>query len=61
MNMVSKIYYTNQRLMKFPCLLMLITGSGIVGMVTDNNAGIITTYTATGAKYGFNLTWFLIF
>ena len=29
-------------------------------MVADNDAGGITTYTATGAKYGTHLLWFLI-
>lgn len=29
-------------------------------MVADNDAGGITTYTATGAKYGNHLLWFLI-
>jgi Mn2+/Fe2+ NRAMP family transporter len=29
-------------------------------MVADNDAGGITTYTATGAKYGLHLLWFLI-
>ena len=29
-------------------------------MVADNDAGDITTYAATGAKYGFNLIWFLL-
>ena len=29
-------------------------------MVADNDAGSITTYTATGAKFGFNLIWLLV-
>src|ERR1700730_273465 len=29
-------------------------------MVADNDAGGITTYTVTGAQYGFHLIWFLI-
>jgi Mn2+/Fe2+ NRAMP family transporter len=29
-------------------------------MIADNDAGGITTYAATGAKYGYNLIWFLI-
>jgi Mn2+/Fe2+ NRAMP family transporter len=28
--------------------------------VADNDAGGITTYAATGAKYGYNLIWFLL-
>ena len=60
MNVVSKFYYTNRRMMKFLRLLMLIAGPGILVMVADNDAGGITTYTATGAKYGYNLIWFLV-
>jgi len=46
--------------MKFLRLLAIIAGPGILVMVADNDAGGITTYTATGAKYGYNLIWFLI-
>ncbi len=35
-------------------------GPGIIVMVADNDAGGITTYTVTGAKYGLHLLWFLI-
>lgn len=38
----------------------MIAGPGIVVMVADNDAGGITTYAATGAKYGYNLIWFLL-
>ena len=41
-------------------LFLIIAGPGIIVMVADNDAGGITTYTATGAKYGFHLIWFLI-
>ena len=60
MNAVSKLYYTNRRVMKFMRLLALIAGPGILVMVADNDAGGITTYTATGAKYGYDLIWFLV-
>jgi NRAMP (natural resistance-associated macrophage protein)-like metal ion transporter len=60
MNFVSKMYYGNRRVMKFLRLLALIAGPGILVMVADNDAGGITTYTATGAKYGYDLIWFLI-
>ena len=60
MNLVSKLYYSNRRLMKFLRLLTIIAGPGILVMVADNDAGGITTYTATGAKYGYNLIWFLV-
>jgi NRAMP (natural resistance-associated macrophage protein)-like metal ion transporter len=38
----------------------MIAGPGIIVMVADNDAGGITTYTVTGAQYGFHLIWFLI-
>ena len=60
MNAVAKLYYTNRRVMKFLRLLAMIAGPGILVMVADNDAGGITTYTATGAKYGFDLIWFLV-
>lgn len=60
MNAVSQLYYTNRRVMKFLRLLALIAGPGILVMVADNDAGGITTYTATGAKYGYDLIWFLV-
>lgn len=41
-------------------LFFIISGPGIVVMVADNDAGGITTYAATGAKYGYNLLWFLL-
>ena len=60
MNTVSKLYYSNRRVMKFLRLLALIAGPGILVMVADNDAGGITTYTATGAKFGYGLIWFLV-
>jgi Mn2+/Fe2+ NRAMP family transporter len=60
MNGVSKLYYANRRVMKFLRLLALIAGPGILVMVADNDAGGITTYSATGAKYGYGLIWFLV-
>ena len=29
-------------------------------IVVDNDAGGITTYAATGAKFGFNIIWLLV-
>jgi Mn2+/Fe2+ NRAMP family transporter len=60
MNVVAKLFYTQRRLMKFLRLLAIIAGPGILVMVADNDAGGITTYTATGAKYGYDLIWFLV-
>jgi Mn2+/Fe2+ NRAMP family transporter len=38
----------------------LLAGPGLIVMIADNDAGGITTYAATGAKFGYNLIWFLI-
>ncbi len=39
---------------------MIISGPGIIVMIADNDAGGITTYAATGAKYGYNLIWLIV-
>src|SRR5256885_11729651 len=44
----------------FRSLYLVLAGPGIVVMVADNDAGGITTYAATGAKYGYHLIWFLL-
>jgi len=38
-------------------LLLTILGPGVITMIADNDAGGISTYAVTGAKYGFNLLW----
>lgn len=60
MKFFSKIYYEYRRIFKIIALYLMIAGPGIVVMVADNDAGGITTYAATGAKYGYNLIWFLL-
>ena len=60
MNILSKFYYRYKKILKTIRLYLIIAGPGIIVMVADNDAGGITTYTATGAKYGFHLIWFLI-
>ncbi len=60
MNPIANLFYGYRRLAKFLRLLAIIAGPGILVMVADNDAGGITTYTATGAKFGYNLIWFLI-
>ena len=60
MNFFSKIYYKFRQGWKAIQLYLIIAGPGIVVMVADNDAGGITTYAATGAKYGYNLIWFLL-
>jgi Mn2+/Fe2+ NRAMP family transporter len=56
----SKVYYEFRRLWKAISLFFIISGPGLVVMIADNDAGGITTYAATGAKYGYHLIWFLV-
>jgi Mn2+/Fe2+ NRAMP family transporter len=60
MNFFAKVFYSYRRTAKAIKLYLLITGPGIIVMLADNDAGGITTYAATGAKYGYNLIWFLV-
>jgi len=59
-NIFSRFYYRYKKILKVIRLFLIIAGPGIIVMVADNDAGGITTYTATGAKFGFSLIWFLI-
>ena len=60
MNILSNFYYRYKKILKTIRLYLIIAGPGIIVMVADNDAGGITTYTATGAQYSFHLIWFLI-
>ncbi len=60
MNIFAKLFYRYRQVLKALRALAMIAGPGIIVMVADNDAGGITTYTATGAKYGLHLLWFLI-
>ena len=60
MTIWSKIFYFYRRYAKAIKLYLIISGPGIIVMLADNDAGGITTYAATGAKYGYNLIWFLV-
>jgi Mn2+/Fe2+ NRAMP family transporter len=59
-NFFSKLYYLFRKAWKAAGLYLVLAGPGIVVMVADNDAGGITTYAATGAKYGYHLIWFLL-
>jgi NRAMP (natural resistance-associated macrophage protein)-like metal ion transporter len=59
-NIFSRLYYRYKKIFKTVKLYLIIAGPGIIVMVADNDAGGITTYTATGAQFGFHLIWFLI-
>ncbi len=56
----SNLYYEFRRFWKAIRLFFIISGPGIVVMVADNDAGGITTYAATGARFGYHLIWFLV-
>ena len=60
MTFFAKLYYGFRKAWKAVRLYLVIAGPGIIVMVADNDAGGISTYAATGAKYGFNLLWFLL-
>jgi NRAMP (natural resistance-associated macrophage protein)-like metal ion transporter len=60
MSFWATLYYHYRRLFKTIKLYLILAGPGIIVMVADNDAGGITTYAATGAKYGYHLLWFLI-
>jgi NRAMP (natural resistance-associated macrophage protein)-like metal ion transporter len=60
MSPAAKSYYAYRRCVKALRLFCAIAGPGIIVMVADNDAGGITTYTTTGAKYGLYLLWFLV-
>lgn len=60
MNILSEVYYQYRRILKAIQLFFIISGPGLIVMIADNDAGGITTYAATGAKYGYNLIWVII-
>src|SRR5450759_1983026 len=60
MDLFSWLYYKVRRYWQAIRPYLVIAGPGLVVMVADNDAGGSTTYAATGAKYGFNLIWFLL-
>ena len=60
MNFITRCYYLFRRVWKSVSLYLVLAGPGLVVMIADNDAGGITTYAATGAKYGYHLIWFLL-
>ncbi len=55
----ARFYYHYKKLVKTLQIYLLLAGPGIIVMVADNDAGGITTYSVTGATYGYGLIWFL--
>lgn len=60
MNFIAALFYRYRRITKMLTLFLIVAGPGIIVMVADNDAGGITTYIATGSKFGFSFIWFLI-
>ncbi|MDD5477918.1 MAG: divalent metal cation transporter [Candidatus Omnitrophica bacterium] len=60
MNIWSNLFYKYRKFWKALKLYLLLAGPGIIVMIADNDAGGITTYAVTGAKYKYHLLWFLI-
>jgi len=60
MNFWANLFYQYRRFWKAIKLYLLLAGPGIIVMIADNDAGGITTYAVTGAKYKYHLLWFLV-
>jgi NRAMP (natural resistance-associated macrophage protein)-like metal ion transporter len=60
MNFWAKLFYGYRKFAKAIKIYLLIAGPGMIVMLADNDAGGITTYSVTGAKFGYNLLWFLV-
>ena len=60
MNFWSNLFYKYRRFWKAVKTYLLVAGPGLIVMIADNDAGGITTYVVTGAKYKYHFLWFLI-
>jgi NRAMP (natural resistance-associated macrophage protein)-like metal ion transporter len=60
MGVLPRLYYGWRRRVKWLGIFLAVSGPGIIVMLADNDAGGITTYAATGARYGYGLLWFLV-
>ena len=56
----ANFFYRYRRFVKWLSIYVALAGPGIIVMIADNDAGGITTYAATGAKFGYSLIWFVI-
>jgi Mn2+/Fe2+ NRAMP family transporter len=54
---ISKGFHLLTRFQRRLFIFFAVLGPGIITMVADNDAGGISTYAVTGAKYGFSLLW----
>jgi hypothetical protein len=39
---------------------LMVAGPGLIVMIADNDAGAVSTYTETGARFGTTLLWVLV-
>jgi len=60
MSFITRLFYLFRRSWKALRLFLILSGPGLVVMIADNDAGGITTYAATGAKYGYSFIWMLV-
>jgi len=60
MDFGSTFFYKYRRFVKALKIYLILAGPGLIVMLADNDAGGITTYTVTGATYGYGLIWFLL-
>src|SRR5208283_4243036 len=58
MDFLSRFYFNYRRIIKTIQIYLLLAGPGLIVMIADNDAGGITTYAATGAKFGSFWGWF---
>jgi NRAMP (natural resistance-associated macrophage protein)-like metal ion transporter len=56
-NLLSFLFYKYRRFAKMLQIFAMVVGPGIIVMVADNDAGGITTYAVTGAKFGYSFIW----
>ena len=60
MKLSARIFYAFRRMMRAWQLFLIVAGPGILVMVADNDAGGITTYSATGARFGYSFIWIIL-
>ncbi|HOX28187.1 MAG TPA: divalent metal cation transporter [bacterium] len=60
MKLSARIYYNIRKMLKMMRIFFMVVGPGLLVMVADNDAGGITTYAATGAKFKYAFIWVLI-
>ena len=57
MDLLSSLFYKYRRFAKMLQIFAMVVGPGIIVMVADNDAGGITTYAVTGAKFAYSFIW----